>query len=247
MLIVSIIVLQIVIFLSLILLFRRILTRNIASATKHLDELNQEYDKKEKEAQRHLDEAKQKSQEIISKAADEAEKKREEIMKKAESERTEMLKAARTQSDDIMEQADKSRAALIAEIEERIAKEAVKKASELIQCALPEELKLATHAQWTKELIDKGFDKLGEVKVVEGTKEIKVITPFPLKDADKTRLERKVNEFLGKKMELKEELDPKVVAGIVVEIGSLVLDGSLRNKIMEESAALDAAKSRGER
>ncbi len=46
MLIVSLIVLQVLIFGGLILVLRKILTQNVVLATKHLDELNQDYTKK---------------------------------------------------------------------------------------------------------------------------------------------------------------------------------------------------------
>ena len=241
MLIMSIIFVQVFIFVGLIIVFRRILARNVISATKHIDELNQEYDRREKEAAKKLEEAKEKSQEIISKAVGEAEAKKEEILKEAEKEKSDILKEAREQGETIVKQADKSCEQIISELDQRIAKEAIKKASELIQNALPEELKLTAHSQWVKDLIETGFEKVGEVKVVEGLKEIRVLSAFPLSESDRARLSKKVNMLLGKNMVLKVEVDPKIVAGIVVEIGSLVLDGSLRNKILEQSSLLNAA------
>ena len=47
MLIVSLIILQLLIFAVLISIFKKIMTQNVASATEHLDELNQDYEKKE--------------------------------------------------------------------------------------------------------------------------------------------------------------------------------------------------------
>jgi F0F1-type ATP synthase delta subunit len=77
---------------------------------------------------------------------------------------------------------------------------------------------------------------------VEGIKEVKVMTAFPLKDTDRSGLLKKINKLIGKNMQLKEVVDPKIVAGISIEIGSLVLDGSLRNKIQEKSSMLAAAE-----
>jgi len=241
-LIVSVIAVQVFIFLGFILFFRRVLTSNVVSATKHLGELSEEYTKKEEEADRRLEEAKRQAQEIVAKAVEEAQAKKEEIMKLAEKERGDIIKQARSQSEAIIEQADRSREVLIAEMEERVAKEAVKKASELIQRALPDELKLAAHSQWVRDLIESGFEKIGKVRIAEGVSQIKVVTAFPLKENDRAVLLKKVNEFLGRNVALKEELDPKIVAGIIVEIGNLVLDGSLRNKILEQTSALDAAE-----
>ena len=56
MLIASIIALQVLIFVGLIAMFRRIMTQNVALATQHIDELSQEYTKKEDEVNRQRDE-----------------------------------------------------------------------------------------------------------------------------------------------------------------------------------------------
>ncbi|MBU1061813.1 MAG: F0F1 ATP synthase subunit delta, partial [Candidatus Omnitrophica bacterium] len=92
-----------------------------------------------------------------------------------------------------------------------------------------------------RDLIENGFKKIGQLKIIKGIKEIKVLTAFPLSDSDRAELLKKVNKLLGSNMDLKEELDPKIVAGIIVEIGSLVLDGSLRHKILGQVAMLDAS------
>ncbi len=231
-----------IVFVILIVFFRRIITQNVTLATKHIDELNQEYDRKDKEVQKRLEEAKTTAQEIVTKAADEARMKKDEALDKVVKEKENILKQARSQSEAIMQQADKSREQIILELDQRIAKEAIKKASELIQYALPEDIKIAAHAQWVKDLIENGFDKIGRVKISEGVKEAKVVSAFALDQGDRSKLLKKINGLLGSEAELKEEVDPKIVAGIVVEIGSVVLDGSLGNRILEQASALDAAQ-----
>lgn len=242
MLIVSIIFVQIIIFVGLIYFFRRILTKNVVSATKHIDELNQEYDKRDKEAIQKLADAKREAQTIVAKAVDEAQIKREEVLKKTEKEKEAILKQAHSQSETVMQQAEKSSEQLLSEIDERITKAAINRASELIQYALPEELKRTAHSRWVKDLIDNGIEKIGKVKIVEGLKEIKVISAFPLESVDRTVLSEKLNKLFGSGMKLREEVDTRIVAGIIIEIGSLVLDGSLRNKIMEQSSSLDTVE-----
>ena len=58
---------------------------------------------------------------------------------------------------------------------------------------------------------------------------------FPLSDKQQNSLSKKLKEALGKDIEIKEESDPSVVAGLVIILGSLVLDGSLKNKIQEKA------------
>src|SRR4030043_181210 len=98
MLIFSLIFLQVVIFVGMILILKRIMTENVVSATKHIEELNEEYLKKEELATRQLEEAKQKSENIIMKATQEAEAIKNRILKEANTESKNILNEARTKS-----------------------------------------------------------------------------------------------------------------------------------------------------
>ena len=204
-------------------------------ATKHIDDLSQDYSKKEAEITRQLEEVKQKSQEILDKAHEEAEKTKMQIVKDAQAESEKLLKRAQTQGEEMIKQADKTRQQLLIEIEERIAKEAVNKAGELIQHVLPENFKQDIHAQWVEELIESGFSRIERLRIAKDIQEARVNTAYSLNKAQREGLAKKVKEVLGHDVTLKEELDPKVVAGITITIGSLVLDGSLKNKIKEQA------------
>jgi len=235
MLIISLILFQVFIFVGLIFMLRRIMTKNVTDATRHLEELNQDYTKKEQEVNRQLQEAQQKSQNILKEAQGEAVKLRAQIIKEAESERDKILEQARTQSDTIIQQADKSRQALISELEERIEKEAINKACELMQATLPEQFKQDVHLYWVKELLENGFSQLEHLPLPQGIQEIKLTSAFPLTEEQRKNLSKKIKDVLGYETVLKEETEPKVVAGLIITIGSLVLDGSLKNKIKERA------------
>lgn len=229
------IVLEGLLFIGLIFMFRKILTQNVASATKHLDELNQDYTNKEKEINRQLEEVKQKSDQIIKQAQDEAEKLRVQTIKEAQAEQDKIISQARTQSEEIIQQADKSRQTLIAELEERIAKQAITKACELIQNTLPEQFKKEVHTHWVEELIKDGFSQLERLHIPQDVQEIKITSAFALTDGQRQILIKKLKSILDIDIKLKEEVDPKVVAGLIITMGSLVLDGSLKNKIQEQA------------
>ena len=235
MLIISLILFQVLIFVGLIFMLRRIMTKNVTDATRHLEELNQDYTKKEQEVNQQLQEAQQKSQNILKEAQEEAVKLRAQIIKEAESERDKILEQARTQSDTIIQQADKSRQALISEIEERIEKEAINKACELMQATLPQTFKQDVHLYWVKELLENGFSQLEHLQLPQGIQEIKITSAFPLTEEQRKNLSKKIKDVLWYETLLKEETEPKVVAGLIITIGSLVLDGSLKNKIQDKA------------
>lgn len=235
MFIASLIVFQVIIFIGLIYFLQRILGGNVVSATRHLDELNRDYDKKERELARQIEEIKQKSESTVSKARSEAESQKTQIIKETEAEREKILAEARAKSEETIKQADRSRQALLSELEDRISREAITKACELIENTLPEEFKQNVHSLWIGDLIANGFNQMENLNISGEIKEVKIISAFPLNTEQRKDLFKRIKSLLGHDIALKEEVDPKIVAGIVVTIGSLVLDGSLRNKIQGQA------------
>ena len=235
MLIFSLIVIQLIFFGGLILILRNVLTKNVVQATRHIDEMNQQYARKEVEINQKLEEVQKNAEETLSKAQQEAENKKSQILKEAEEERNKILEEARAKSEELIQQADRSRQLLLAEINERIAREAVDKACELIECALPQEFKLDVHRHWIDELMDGVFSQFERLKISDDIHEAKIISAFPLTEEDRKKLSKKLREALGREITCQEEVDPRIVAGFSIHIGSLVLDGSLRNKIQEKA------------
>jgi F0F1-type ATP synthase membrane subunit b/b' len=243
MLIASLLFLQVVIFVGLLLILRGVLNRNVSAATQHLEELDHEYTKKELELNKKVEEFKQKAQGILDQSRDQAERVKAQIVKQAETEKDRMLKDAHLQSDEIVKQADRSREHLIAELDKRIEKEAARKACELIAQALPETFRKDAHAYWVTELIENGFTKLERLHVPEGVQSVRITSAFPLSPDETKRLSKKLRDLLGHEASIEETIDEKVVVGVIVAIGSLVLDGSLRSRILENAKELETGVS----
>jgi F-type H+-transporting ATPase subunit b len=235
MLIVSFLIFLVIIFVVMILVFRQIMAKNVVMATGHLEELSQTYASKEKDLTKQAQEIKQKSEETIRSAQDQAQRIKAEIVKDSEGKRDAILEQARLQSEEIIKQAEKSRQLLLAEIEERIAREAVDKACELIGNALPEEFKQNVHSRWVKELVEGSFSNLEHLHIPKDIEGVKIISAFSLDQDERKTLNKKLKDILGYEAKIHEEVDPKIVAGFILNLGSLVLDGSLKNKIKENS------------
>lgn len=235
MLIVSMVVMMAVIFGGLILVLRKVLSQNVSLATRHLEELNDDYAKKEADLKRQLEDVRQKAEEIIRKAHEEAAQAKAQLMKDAEAQKAKLLQETHTQAEELMRQADKSRQLLLDDIKDRIAREAVDKACELIHDTLPEQFKLKVHEHWIEELMGSGLEQLERLKIPEDVKEVKITAAFALEENQRKNLTGKLKDALNKDITLKEEIDPRVVAGFIIHIGSLVLDGSLKNKIQERA------------
>ncbi len=231
----SLIVLQVIIFGALIFFFRKIMTQNVSQATQHLEELNKENTEKEKMVTRHLELAKQEAQQLLIKAQEEADAARADILKQAQEQRDTLLAQARHNSEELIQQADKSRQQLLAEIQERIAKEAVQKACELIARVLPEDFRREVHERWVNDLLSKGFTQLEHLRIPEGRQEAKVVTALALDDGLRAKIAERLKAALSRDIVLQEEVQERLVAGLIISVGSLVLDGSLKTRIEERA------------
>lgn len=83
------------------------------------------------------------------------------------------------------------------------------------------------------------LDHLGEILVAyrrladeaQGRARIAVQTAVPLTDAEREALKEKLGRVTGKQVILDESLDARLISGIRAQIGSLVLDASLKGHL----------------
>ena len=230
---ISVVLFFLLMFFGLIVMFRNVIGRNVTSATKQLEEMGQEYAKKEAEVERQLEEIKRKSQEAVSKAQEEAQKQKDRIVKEAQEEKARVLEAAQVRVDEMIGQADKARQSLLSEIENKIEEKALKRAIELLRQALPEQLRQEIHNRWIIDLISSSLEQLDRLRVDETVTQARVVSAFSLSQEQAEALKLKIREKLGREVGLKEELEPEIISGLIVHIGSLVFDGSLQARIQE--------------
>ena len=235
MLMASFIIFIIVVFAVLVFMLRKIMTQNIISATQHIDELNQDYTKKDEDINRRWEEVKKQAEGIIRQAQEEGEKTKTELIKGAEAEKEQILKTARAKCEEMVQQAERSCQVLLSEIEARIAKEAMNKAVGLIHDVLPDKFKQSVHNERVDGLIANGFSHLNNVSIPDNVSEILIVAAFPLTGIQRQGLIQKLSSVLNRPITLKEEVEPKLIAGLIITIASLVFDGTLKNKIMEKA------------
>ena len=230
--------LQFVIFGVLVIVLRYVFARNVTSATSHLQDMIQDYAKKEEELKKRFDEAEKYYNQMVDRARQDTEQLKVQMIKDAQSLRDKMLEDAHTQSEQIVDRADKTSGMMRNEMRNEIETRAIEKACELVQQTLPSQLQEETHTRWTEELMKAGLEQVASLNISEDVKEVEISSAFPLKAEQRNALKKKLEEKLARNITLKENVDSRIVAGMVIKIGSLVLDGSLFYKIRE--AAIDA-------
>jgi F-type H+-transporting ATPase subunit delta len=71
------------------------------------------------------------------------------------------------------------------------------------------------------------------VEEAEGVERVEVSAPSALDGAQREALRAALAERTGKKIELEERVDPSLLGGMVVKVGSTVYDGSVRTQIQK--------------
>ena len=227
------VLIQLLIFTMLVLFLRVLLTRNISSATAHLHELNQDYNEKVEAANKKKAEIDHYYDEMLLKSRADAEKQKVLILREAQETQETILKDARHQGEDIINQAHKAQELAMEEIEARVQDLARVKASELMHEVLTSEMSEHLHQLWVKELLKTGLDDVDKLHLPDDAKEIKIQSAFPLTAEQKGALHKKFQAVFGKNMPLSDEVKPELVAGLRIRLGSVLIDGSLEFKLKE--------------
>jgi F-type H+-transporting ATPase subunit delta len=80
-----------------------------------------------------------------------------------------------------------------------------------------------------------------KVTEAEGRIEVHAITAIPLTDDLRKRVVDKLEEKTGRRVELSESVDPEIIGGLVLELGTAVVDASLRTRLARLGADLRSA------
>jgi F-type H+-transporting ATPase subunit delta len=91
------------------------------------------------------------------------------------------------------------------------------------------------------ELIAQQFERL--VAEEEGVLSAELTTAIELSDDDERRLLQQIEDASGRKVEATRHVDPELIGGIVLQVGSHRLDASVRGRLDRLRRALVGASS----
>ena len=227
---IQLLAIQIVTFVGIIFLLRFLFSRHLKIALDRLNTLHEENLSKEEELNEELRRAKEESQAQIEKGKVEGELIIEEAKKEAARARLSLEEGAKEQAGKIIAagkiEAEKFRAEMSKDMQGQSVELALKMISEL----LIEADKIALQYQFVNETIEE-ISRLPKEQFNVKSKEVKVTSSFPLLDRQKDELKKVLAQKLASEPEIKEHIDPKLIGGLIIEIGGMVIDGTLKNKL----------------
>lgn len=228
------IIVFVVLFVGLILVLKYVMGKSMTDATEHLQSMSADYSRRQEELKRQLNEVERNYQERMARARTEAEQLVSEARQEVETYRTKRLEDARIESERVMQQALESRDGLRKELEQEIEVRSIKKACEIIDQSLPEDVRRSIQNHWFDEIVNNGSKQLDKLKAedVEVSK-VEIVSALALDANQKQKIESQLKIRFGEKIEIIEELDDRLVAGLTIKVGSIVLDASLASKIRQ--------------
>jgi len=240
---VQLVLLQLIIFVGLIFFLRQVLTRNISKATGHLQDLTMDYSSKQDAINKRLDEARNEAQEIVANAKREAAALKSKIENEAQAAHAAMLKDATEKTEQMVERAERACDLLKNDLDRKIEEKASMKMSGLFRDILPYAIRHQLHESIMNDSMKEEFD-MAHLNIPENVNEAAVVSAFPLNDDEKRHLRQKLRQKVGIDIVLNERIDDGLIAGFIVTIGSVVIDGSFKQRIKKALAAQKTGQQR---
>jgi len=239
----QLVLIQVVTFALLVFLLRQFLYKQVNQSLGRLQQLYQENLRREEELKKRREEMErdltaklaQYQEEVRSlrtAAEADAQKMQEEILAKAKEEGKRIVAEAEAKK-------ERMRANLVSEMEEK----ALGLSSDIIERVFTAEVAQGIHHQLIDELVEEigksnGRELQADVETVE------VTVPFPLTQLQREKLKEILSSNIGRSISIKETIDQEIVAGMVVRLENVILDGSLKNKLQGALAYVRDSRSR---
>ena len=231
--IVPMLIVQVVAFVALAVFMRWLVAKHATTATAHLQELSQDYVQKQEQLKARAEEVERNAKAIQAKAQEEADQLKARTLEEVETARQQRLDQARQEAERIIQQANRAREALRQELVQSSEARVLARACALLQEVVPTQFFQAIHAQWVDELLQNGLISAEPLKRCEEIREVRVTSTYPLTPAQQKRLLERLHAILGDAVSVHEAVDPKLIAGMTIVLGHLVLEGSLASKLRE--------------
>jgi len=228
---IQLIIIQVITFCILIFVLRLLFYRQLRATLARLKTLHEENLAREEELKQNTELLRKQKEEELAKAKQEAER----IINDARERAAKLASGMETQA---KEQADKilSKAAQQAEQSERdfalrSQEEAIQISLKIFKIVFAEDDIVLLQHQLVAGFIDE-LEKLPDEKFTIREGPLKISCPLALSPEEKNKLTRVLSEKLkNRQADVVETINPDIISGIIIQIGSFVIDGSLKNKL----------------
>ena len=224
----------------LLIIVKKVLLNDTMKAVERIQAVEGEVRKKEETIRREIQEHEKAFAKQKIEAEEELQRHKAQTEKELGRLRDQMLAEAKRESDRIIEQARKNEQQYREKIEANVEQKAVDYGAELFSMVFGERVTSELNKQFNAELMDALNDIDGDSITIESA-EGDVIVGQAMEAEQKKQLEDVLAGKFGRPIQLVERIDPELMTGLVLKLGSLEIDGSLRNRFQEAVTELSKA------
>ena len=228
---------HVVILVVIVLIIKKLLLGDTVRAVNRIGQAEAEIRKREEAMKQELERHEQEAAARKREADEELESQREELEREAARQKEQALEEARRESAEILEKARKNERRMREQMSMDMDDKAIDVAGRVFQLVFSDRLTETLNAQFTGELIDALAETDASGITVDATAAA-VTASHSLAPEHKERLQRILAEKFDVQGEIDVTIDEELLAGLVLKIGSLEIDGSLRSRYQEAVSEL---------
>ncbi|MBU0895466.1 MAG: F0F1 ATP synthase subunit delta [Candidatus Omnitrophica bacterium] len=228
----QLVIVQVVTFVAIVFVLRKLLYSESVKEALRLKKLKEETAQKQQELQQKIDAA----QDAYKEKMMEAEEVSRAYHLKSKEEAQELKKQILDKANEEAEQIVRSAFNAKEKMREEIAEEMRKRMPMLISRIFKEFLSPAVRDVAHKELVRDVMDKIKKAEKITLKSRVdkgEIVSARPLSDNDKREIEMLIRNNLGYEVSLRGKEDSELVAGVIIKFGTILIDGSLDNRLKQ--------------
>jgi len=232
---IPVVVAHIVIVVVVVAVVKRLLFSDSMSAVNRLRQVEVDVRKKEEAIRREIDEHEKEFARKRAEAEEAFQRRQEEAEKELARTRDQVVAEARTEADRMIDQAKKNEEKFRQQIAQDMEEKAVDYGGQVFQLVFSERMNKELNKQFVGELLD-ALEEVDASTITVDTSEAEFLASHTLDPEQKERLEKLLVEKFGSESRVDEKVRGDLLAGLVMKLGSLEIDGSLLNRYREAVA-----------
>lgn len=232
MLILQFLIFQVIIFGVVIFILRKVLQSNTQGAINRFEGTYQDLVKKQTELTQKIEEMEKEYQAKKEEAGKIVDKLKTEALEESRSKRDEILKQAKAAADEISTKARESTDQYYKKIEQEVTRKMIDQAAQLLSTVFTPTISKLFHEELLKDFLErcKEFDLSSVGSHVD---HLTIKVPMEVSPETVEALRSIIANKLNRGVKVETVIEPNLKAGILLQFGTLLIDGSIANFIYE--------------
>lgn len=233
------VILQVAVFGVLLMGMKQLLLRDTLKAAAKLRDAEADLSRKEESVRKRIEDNEAEFRRKSAEAQEAMARTKEAMEKDISRSRDTLLEEARKERDRILDEATRNKEKLRQELLRDAQVQTLEHAGRVYELVFSAEVGTALDHAFLDELLA-ALDEMDASSITVSAPHLDVISSHPLGPAHRERLKEIVLRKFGANLDIRETVMPELIAGIKIKLGSLEIDGSLRNRFNE---AIEQLKS----